>query len=205
MSLGVKCFLFVLMTFILFEQSLAADCRKLLPKVKSAAEFVLGIDFPYWYNLGQIEAESSCLWRTSLDGIGSVGYAQITPSVWDKVLGKFFKDWKVKGNFDHFLAHAYVVKDCISKAVCKKLWNAYQYYNRPTVNREARESGCNYMRAEQICYNKYVKETCVLKTKDGTCKQYRTNCDINYSYGRKVYANGKKYTGGIMEKRWNYW
>ena len=29
-----------------------AECSKLVHQVKQASEFVLGLDYPYWYNVG---------------------------------------------------------------------------------------------------------------------------------------------------------
>lgn len=180
-------------------------CKKLVVKVKGASEFVLGIDYPWWYNLGQIETESNCMWRTSLDGWGSVGYAQLTYKFLKPILDKF-PQWNVKDATDHFLAQAYVVKDCIRQASCSRLWNAYQCYNRSCwkVNREAREGGCEWEKAFDICSRRYAESVCVWRV-DGQCRQWRTNCDVNYCYGYKVWRNGKKYNPGVIENVWRYW
>ena len=185
----------------------ASDCKKLVVKVRSASEIVLGISYPWWYNVGQMEVESGCIWRTSLDGWGSIGYAQITPVFWDRVLRRLFPGWRVKDSTDYFLAHAYVVKDCLKSAYCKKnLWNVYQCYNRSCgkVNREAREGSCIWERAFSVCNEKYAESICVWRV-NGSCKQWRMSCDINYSYGFKVWRAGKKYDPGVVEREWRYW
>lgn len=182
-----------------------SNCQKLIPKVKSASEFILGIDYPWWYNLGQIETESNCIWQTSLDGWSSLGYAQITPTFWGKILTKFFPNWKHKEHQDHFLAQAYIIKDCINKAYCRKLWNVYQCYNRSCqkVNLEAKKGNCSYSKSFEICLEK-PQFVCVWKGSNGSCKQWRSSCDINYSYSIKVFQNGKKYNSGITEKHYNF-
>lgn len=190
--------------FLLYSYGWGQDyCKRLSHKVKSASEFVLGLDFPWYYNLGQIEVESNCIWTTSLDGWGSIGYAQITPSFWSKTLNKLFPNWKIKDSQDHFLAQAYIIKEALKESYCKnKLWNAYQCYNRncKKVNREAILSNCSYNLAFKICNEKFVENICVWKIGD-FCKQYRTNCDINYKYSYKIYKNGRKYHDGRIEKK----
>jgi hypothetical protein len=98
-------------------------------KVKQASDFVLGLDYPYWYNLGQIEAETNCAWKTSLDGWGSIGYAQLTEKFLPWLKEKF-PNWKIQGHIDHFMAQAYLIKQLLDQVVCKKLWCVYQCYNR---------------------------------------------------------------------------
>lgn len=200
----ILCFLLCFLLGFYIESN-ASACRKLVPKVKSASEFVLGINFPWWYNLGQLETESNCIWRTSLDGWGSIGYAQITPRFWDRVLQQHFPNWKIKEHQDHFLAQAYIVKEYLKQAYCKKLWNVYQCYNRSCrkVNLEAKRANCNYNKAFEICLEN-PQPICVWKRPDGSCRQWRTSCDINYSYGLKVFQNGRKYNPGVIERHYSF-
>lgn len=197
---------FCLLVVLLFLPGVnhAQNCIKLLPKVKSASEMILGIDYPWWYNLGQLETESNCIWRTSLDGWGSIGYAQITPKWEGTMLNKIFPLWK-KESTDHFLAHAYLVKKYIRMSKCNKLWTSYQCYNRncQKINLESHPH-CNWNLGYQICLEKHNKQVCVYK-KNSECKQYRSSCEINYSYGFKVWKNGRKYAKGIIENLWRYW
>jgi hypothetical protein len=190
---------------LLWSPVKATECVKLLPKIKQASEFVLGLEYPYWYNLGQIEAETNCLWKTSLDGWGSVGYAQLTEKFlpW---LNEKFPNWKVKGHIEHFMAQAYLIKQLIGQVSCKKLWCVYQCYNRSCwkVNREAWQADCVWERAFELCNKKFAENICVWK-REGRCLQWRTSCDINYSYGYKVWKNSLKYRNGVVEKAYVYW
>lgn len=192
--------------FLCFFYSIGfTDCRKLTYRVKSASEFVLGIDFPWWFNLGQLEAESGCIWRTSVDGWGSIGYAQITPRFWGSVLRRVFPNWDKVGHTDHFLAQAYILKSLLGQIVCEKLWVMYQCYNRSCikVNREANLAKCDYSKAFDICLEN-PQFICVWKRFDGSCRQWRSSCDINYSYSWKVYKNGQKYSSGIVIKKYSF-
>jgi hypothetical protein len=195
-----------LIVSLLFSINISfADCGRLAPKVRQASEFILGLDYPWWYNLGQIETETNCIWRTSLDGWGSVGYAQLTERFlpW---LNELFPNWNVKGHIDHFLAQAYLIKQLMGRVSCKKLWCVYQCYNRSCrkVNREAVQGYCIWERGFEICNARYMEPICVWK-RAGQCLQWRTNCDINYSYGYRVWRNGVKYRYGIIERAYSYW
>jgi hypothetical protein len=181
-----------------------ADCKRLIPKVKQSSEYYLGISYPYWYNLGQIETETNCMWKTSLDGCGSIGYAQLTLKFLPWL--REFPNWNIKDHIDHFYAQAYLIKQLLNQTYCKKLWNVYQCYNRNCfkVNREAKEAICIWEKAFGLCEQKYAENICVWK-RDGQCLQWRTNCDINYQYGYKVWKNGIKYREGMIEKTYQYW
>jgi hypothetical protein len=189
----------------LYQTVKAFECYKLVPKVKQASEFVLGLDYPYWYNVGQIEAESNCMWRTSLDGWGSIGYAQLTERFlpW---LNEKFPNWKVKGHIDHFMAQAYLIKQLLGQVSCRRLWCVYQCYNRSCwkVNREARQAGCVWEEAFRLCNDRFIENICV-KKREGKCLQWRTNCEVNYQYGYKVWKSGIKYRNGILEQTYKYW
>jgi hypothetical protein len=171
--------------------------------VKSAHEWYLGVSFPYWYSVGQLQVESNCIWRTSLDGWGSVGYAQLTERFlpW---LNEMFPNWKVKGHIDHFYAQAFLIKQLLRQVVCKKLWNVYQCYNRSCwkVNREAKKGKCVWEQAFKICEKQYAENVCVWMTSGG-CKQWKSACEINYEYSLRVWQFGQRWKEG--EERVAYW
>lgn len=196
----------ILLLFLFVNIVQAQECEKLLSKVKSASEFVLGINYPYWYNLGQIRAETNCQWKTSLDGLGSIGYAQITLMYWDKYFKFKYPEWKIKNSIDHFYAQAEILKELKEISYCNKLWIVYQGYNRNirTVNEEARIGKCEWEKAMKVCNEKNLKMICVWR--DGErCLQYRSNCDINYSYGLKVYKHGSRYKKFSDIDYYSYW
>lgn len=178
--------------------------------IKKWSEWYFGIEYPYWYNVGLIKTESRCIWRRSLDGLGSVGVGQITPRFWDLELRKEgLEFYKIEGHEHHAGAIVYILKNVqrsLNKKcfVCKychidsyddvnKLWCMYQGYNRNIVkiNKEIEKAGiCNYILWREVC--KEV-DVCVWRNKDGSCKQWRNGCDINAEYSKKVYENGMFY------------
>lgn len=198
-----KAIVLFLIIFCWFSFIHAEDCSKYKGKVRRSHEWFFGLDYPYWFSLGQLEVESNCLWMTSLDGWGSIGPAQITPKFWDAELKELFPNWKVKDHADYFMAQAYILAQAHKDNPCDKLFITYQCYNR-SCRKIVRECfpECKWEAGYQKCMQR-PEQICVWKVKD-QCKQYRTSCDINYSYGRKVYQNGKKYED-FQTKRWSYW
>ena len=69
------------------------ECLKYKLFIKSASENYFGVNYPYWFSIAQAHVESGCSFVVSMDGHGSIGFAQITP----KFLGfGAKKDWLVK-------------------------------------------------------------------------------------------------------------
>lgn len=210
--------IFLILFFCLFSTNIKSEiisikdnCLKLYKNVKSSHEWLFGISYPAYFNLAQLKKETNCIWLTSKDGFGSVGYAQITPKFWQSEFEKMnIKDYKIKDSFDHFKAHAYINKnayDSITKLCLdnqtktKKLWAAFQGYNGSpfTLNKEIEKAKvCIYEESKKQC-NRGIM--CVWYDKDGkTCKQYRDRCDINYSYSIIIYKYGLEYAKILGEK-----
>lgn len=164
-------------------------CLRLKEITKKAHMEVIGRDYPWWYGLGLMKTETNCRWLKSLDGHGSVGYAQITPKFLDSVLRPLFPDYDKEYSSDHFYALAYITGLELRRAC--RLWQVYQSYNGGSlVYKECgRAKSCLQEECRKECKRKNV---CVWMTKEG-CKQYRNACDINYSYSLKVFKNGQPY------------
>jgi len=180
--------------------------------IKGYSEWYFGVEFPYWYSIGLLKTESDCVWKRSLDGVGSVGVGQITPRVWDKELrGEGLSFYKEEGNGHHVGAVVYILSKvyrsvtdlCYSECrVChslrksrgeKKLWIMYQGYNRSIgkLNKEVRKAGvCDWSRWREVCRD---VDVCVWRNKDGSCRQWRNGCDINGEYSKSVYKHGLYY------------
>lgn len=182
-----------------FSQNKQDRCLRLKEITKKAHVDLLGKDYPWWYGLGLMRAETNCRWVKSLDGHGSVGYAQITPKFLDNVLRPLFPDYDKEFSTDHFYALAYLTGLELRRAC--RLWQVYQAYNGGSlVYRECRRAqSCEWQECKKECRR---RDVCVWMTKDG-CRQYRNACDINYSYSQKVYKFGQAYREG--EDRLRFW
>ncbi|MDM7320809.1 MAG: hypothetical protein P3W91_003665 [Fervidobacterium sp.] len=176
-------------------------CGRLKDITKKAHQEVIAHEYPWWYGLGLMRAETNCRWLTSsLDGHGSIGYAQITPKFLDHILRPLFPDYDKPFSSDHFYALAYLTKMELTKAC--RLWQVYQAYNGGgLVYRECRRANsCKHEDCKRECRR---KDVCVWMTPQG-CKQYRNACEINYSYSKKVYIYGQSYKEG-EEKIIKFW
>src|SRR3990172_4957519 len=160
-------------------------CVQYIPSVALWHQNYFGLNFPYQYPVGQLQQESNCRFVVSKDGFGSVGPAQITPSVWSKELPKV-DFWTVDGTTK---AQAHINKDAWNQAVIKRLWVMFQIYNGGgLVNKEIKRAGGinDWEKAKAQCRRG------VTHYKSGDV----SNCEINYDYSVKVYKYGGQY-GGI--------
>ena len=186
----------VFFTLYLFSDiASAANCSFYSNDVRRFHYEQFGIDFPYWYSIAQIQKESNCINTLSKDGIGSEGLPQITYRWWAGELKKHnIKDLKTVSN--QLKAQAIINKYNYDRLPIKKLYIMYQAYNRNlnTVIKENVEGV--YEKGLYRCQTKNLQNICVWKLPNGTCKQYRTNCDINYNYSKTIYQYGQKYKIG---------
>lgn len=172
-------------------------CLRLREITKKAHQEIISQDYPWWYGLGLMKTETNCRWVKSLDGHGSVGYAQITPKFLDSILRPLFPDYDKEYSSDHFYALAYLTGLELRRAC--RLWQVYQAYNGGgLVYKECeRAKSCEWQECRKECRR---KDVCVWMSASG-CKQYRNACEINYTYSIKVYESGSRYREGVDKLR----
>jgi hypothetical protein len=184
-----KYIILLFLVALVLSSHLAEACNKL--KIKQAHEWFFGIDYPYWYSVAQAKIESNCKWVTSLDGHESIGYLQITPKWFNEELKKAgFYQWQEKDHIDYYFSHAYILAKLHKQNKCRLLYITYQCYNRTCQKVIKENNSCSWEVGYQSCLQN-DKQVCVLKKED-KCFQYRSSCDINYSYSKKIYQEGKK-------------
>ena len=182
--------LFFILSFLFV--TLSADrCQSYVQDVRKAHYKVFGLDYPYWYGVGQLKQESLCRDVISGDGVGSQGVAQITYRVWNKFLAK-------KGVHDidsisnQLTAQALIMKNCKKQASSSHLWVAYQVYNGgPLVNKEIARARLDLgIREIPHCIAvNYCKRRTITFLNGAKINA----CDINYDYSIKVFEYGNKY------------
>ena len=117
-----------ILLFLFATLSEADRCNSYIQDVRKAHFKVFGLNYPYWYGIGQLKQESLCRDVISQDGVGSQGVAQITYRIWQKFL-------KEKGIHhintisNQLTAQALIMKNCKKQAYSSHLWVAYQVYN----------------------------------------------------------------------------
>ena len=173
--------------------SVKQRCEQFIPSVAYWHQNYFGLDFPYQYAVGQLQQESNCKFVVSKDGYGSVGAAQITPSVWRKTLPNV-DFWSIDGSSK---GQAFINKDAWNQAVIKRLWVMFQIYNGGgLVNKEIKRAGGanDWEKAKAQCRRG------VTHYKWGDI----SNCHINYDYSLKVYKYGGQY-GAVKTDHYRYW
>jgi hypothetical protein len=178
-------------------------CNSYIHAEKRANDIVFGVNYPYWYAVGQIQQETGCRNVISRDGVGSQGFAQITFRVWRKYLLKHnIKNIVALDN--QFLAQAYIIKNCKAQAYSSHMWVWYQIYNGGIiVNKEiirARNAldirEVSHSQAEKYCKRGYTHWS------NG---RVQSNCKINYDYSKQVYRYGQLYKTTATTNKYLFW
>ncbi|BCS54060.1 hypothetical protein [Geobacter sp. SVR] len=191
-------FLIILLILVLPLSCFASErCKNLAQEVRTAHYQYFGIDYPYWYSVGQLEQESSCRNVISRDGVGSEGPAQVTYRVWAPALQKQGIT-EVKTTKNNLRAQAYINKVAHNENPHKKLWITYQIYNGGgLVLKEINKAGeVDWAAAYAKCSRK------VVHFKDGSTEKA---CDINYYYSKHVFKFGETYRTGSDSATYSFW
>ena len=177
-------------------------CSRYTHSVKLYHYEVFGVDFPYWFGIGQLRQESGCRDVISRDGVGSQGLAQITYRIWRKFLASKSID-SISSISNQLRAQAYIMQNCKQQAYSSHLWVAYQVYNGGSlVNKEISKARHTYKIREVPHF--LAKEFCKRKVVHFTNGQSINACNINYEYSEKVYKYGLKYRV-IDSQRYKFW
>ncbi|MEM4958620.1 MAG: hypothetical protein QXX12_01950 [Nanopusillaceae archaeon] len=193
--------------------NLNQNCVRLIDDTRKYTFKILEKGFPYHYTIGLFQTETNCRWLISRDGVGSIGYAQITPSMWDRYLLPYAPNYKVKDHPDHIIATKILLKHYMQRNTCNKLWITYQIHNGGfLILRECkRANSCEWKDCKNNCRR---RDVCVLfDNTTKTCKQFRNACEITYSYSQKVHQYGLRYKNYIEtkykdkfdNKKYTYW
>lgn len=154
-----------------------------------------GLDFPYWYAVGQLKAESECR-ADAIAFDGGQGLAQFMPATERDVE-------RILGQLDMFNpkhainANAYYMHNLHKQNWNGALWLTYQAYNGgwKILKREFAKAG-----SDQYACMYLVCDRRVLTLKNG---QKLDLCDVNYDYSLRVYEYGQRYSLG--QDNWRYW
>lgn len=172
-------------------------CRQYAGEVRRAHFGQFGVDYPWWYGVGQLQQESGCRNVISLDGIGSQGVSQVTWSFWGKYLERAGID-NLATPANQIRAQAFINRDAWNQARPKRLWIGFQIYNGGRlVLKEIEAAGvAEWSAARAKCRRKVV----VFKS-----GQRLDACEINYDYSQKLATYGEQYRIGPDAPKFVYW
>jgi hypothetical protein len=222
MSLVSICIV-LLLIFIFTITARAADrCRDFIPDIRSNSIRYLGLDYPYWYNIGCAMTETNCR-QDIISFDGGVGLFQLTPSTGIlAVIGKEFpvnpsiaeNNIRAQAFYIHIIRDKYMMQKSLkfkskyqiepltfTNKCGSRLSDIYRNYNGGYwFLWESKLADPNY-----TCDEKEMRKSCVRGgTWVGTKNpRWLSFCEVNYSYAEKVYKYGQKYKVGKDGS--NYW
>lgn len=188
------------------------QCGFLVTSVKEASERYIDAEFPFWYNVAVAKAETNCKWRIGADGHGSIGYFQLTPKFLDSYLRPLFPDYDKPYSEQHVEAAVYYIGLLwkSNPTWLRKLWITYQRYNGGNwVLIECKRAGSSVW---DNCYKQCRRKSVCVWKRHGRCLQYRSACEINYTYSKKVYKYGQRWRDDVSpecryrcEQKFPFW
>ena len=192
-------------------------CASFKLEVRRAANRYLGIDYPWWYNMGVAKAESGC--REGLVSFdGGIGPYQFTPSTGvGKIIEQEFPEIDFNNSGSSIKAQAYYMSIIINRYFYRdefkfkgvhvinpkkytqrcglRLADIYQYYNGGywLIYEASKANTCDRIEMRANC------------TRGGAWvgKRYLNFCDVNYQYPQKVFDYADTYRTSSDQKR--YW
>ncbi len=186
------------------ESAHALDrCQDYITDIRIQHWKYFGLNFPYWYGVGQAKQESNCRANVTAFDAG-MGLTQFMPATWKMVEGHIGKlDPYNPGN--SIRAQTWYMwqlqKENWDKD--KRLFLTYMFYNSGsgTVRKE-------YLRSISVCHCKsadyeVMKSICkrrVLTLKNGNKLDL---CQVGYDYPKQIYKFGQKYK--VFADAWRYW
>lgn len=187
--------------FLFVTLSEGSRCTHYVQQVRKAHYSVFGLDFPYWFGVGQLEQESGCRNIISNDGVGSQGLAQITYRIWQKYLQEKGIN-EITSLCNQLKAQAWIMKNSKAQAYSSHMWVWYQVYNGGgAVNKEISRARKVYGIREVP--HAMAREFCKRKDVVFSSGQRINACDINYEYSEKVFKYGLKYK--LFDTDYKFW
>ena len=168
----------------------AADrCESLVKDVRVEHTRYFGIQFPYWYGVGQLKQESAC--RTSVTAFDAgQGVAQFMPKTAQYIsslMGEALDPYNPKQaiRMQAFYMNRIHTKENWSAT----LWVAYQIYNggKAMLYRE-------FQRAQVLDWD--LMKICCQRKKIQMKWGVLDLCQVNYDYSKKVEKYGNQYRRG---------
>jgi hypothetical protein len=185
----------LMMLFAMPTQALDR-CEKLVKDVRVEHIRYFGLQYPYWYGVGQLKQESAC--RTTVTAFDAgQGVAQFMPKTEqyiESLMGMKLDPYNPKQAIR--MQAFYMNRIHTKENWTDKLWISYQIYNggKGTLYKE-------FLRAGLVDWD-LMKMSCTRKKiqmKWGVLDL----CEVNYDYSKKVEKYGNQYRRGADGMR--YW
>lgn len=178
------------------ESAYALDrCQQYVHGVRTQHFKYFGLNFPYWYGVGQLKQESRCRANaTAFDG--GKGLAQFMPAT-ESAAEKYLGELDMYNPVHAIKAQAWYMAQIDKGNWGKVLWLTYCFYNSGsgTMRKEYKRAGkLDYELMRLLC----VRRIIVLKS-----GELLDLCDVGYLYPKQIYKYGQSYRQGQDSRR--YW
>lgn len=178
-------------------------CKQYVHVVRQQHEKYFGLDYPYWYGVGQLQQESNC--RADVTAFdGGMGLTQFMPAT---VRGaeKYLGPLDMYNPSHAIRAQAWYMSQIHKGNWSGALWLTYCFYNSGagTMKKEyLRSIAANSCHCDETNYDamKAVCKRRVITLKSGALLDL---CQVGYDYPKQIYRFGQKYK--ISDDRWRYW
>jgi len=179
-------------------------CQEFVQEVRTANTFYNGLNYPYWYGVGQLKTESGC--RSDLTAFdGGQGLAQFMPVTMAAINKICTRCHLQKLNpykpADSIKAAAYLIAQNhrTNFAPDKPMWIDYQSYNggAALLKKEYQRAG----KANHELMRVQCKRN-IITLKSGKLLNL---CDVNYDYSRHIYDYAKPYRLTTDQTPFNFW
>lgn len=212
-----------LIIFILASTARAIDrCQEYIPEMRSNAIRYLGLQYPWWYNVGVAITESNCR-QDIISFDGGIGLYQLTPST--GIVAVIKKEFPVnpsnaESNIRAQAYYTYLIKEKYMKVKSTKFKSKYQIEPLTFTTKCGTRLSDIYRHYNggywfiweskladptYACEQKEMEAHCVRSgTWVGTKNpRWLSFCQVNYSYADKIYKTSQKYKVG--KDGVNYW
>jgi hypothetical protein len=187
--------LFIILTLLFVAPVHALDrCESLVQTVRVEHIKYFGLQFPYWYSVGQLKQESAC--RTTVTAFDAgQGVAQFMPKTEqyiESLMGEKLDPYNPKQaiRMQAFYMHRIHTKENWTD----RLWVSYQVYNggKGTLYKEFQRAGIlDWDSMKNTCQRKKIQ------MKWGVLDL----CKVNYDYSKRIEKYGNLYRRGTDEMR----
>jgi hypothetical protein len=176
-------------------------CLEYVQEERQQHFYYFGLDFPYWYGVGQIQQESRCRKDvTAFDG--GQGLTQFMPATAAGV-ERYLGPLNMNNPTHAIKAQAWYMKQIHKGNWDGALWLSYCFYNsgQGTMTKESKRSialchctETNYDAMKAVCKRR------VLTLKSG---EKLDLCTVGYDYPKQIYKYGQRYK--ISSDNWRFW
>jgi soluble lytic murein transglycosylase-like protein len=182
-----KVILFIAISVFLCAQVVYAidRCQAYIPEIRHWNSYYWGLNFPYWYAVGQAQQESSCR-SNAISFDGGQGLMQFMPAT-EKYCEEYIGFLNMLNPAHAIKANAWYTRQLHKNNKDGALWLDYMFYNGGIgiVLREAQRAGVmDYDLMRYSCKRNKIKLA---------SGQILDLCDVAYQYPQQVFKYGLKY------------